>query len=141
MTPDPACCLMDTPIDQVARMMIQHDCGEIPVIDNFNRPIGVVTDRDIVYRVVAEAKNPIGHTAAIAMTRPVVTVATDATLDDVIDTMTSHQIRRVLVVDGGGCCAGIIAQADIATAGSPQKTGDLVQGVSQDRHVADRIQP
>jgi CBS domain-containing protein len=113
MTPDPACCSANTMLDQVAKMMVQNDCGEIPIVDTANRPVGVVTDRDIVCRVVAEGKNPAGHTAESAMTGMVVTVSADATLDDVVATMAEHQIRRVLVVDEGGCCAGIIAQADI----------------------------
>ena len=132
MTPDPACCSANTTLDQVAKMMVQNDCGEIPIVDTSNRPVGVVTDRDIVCRVVAEGKNPAGHTAESAMTDAVVTVPADATLDDVVATMAEHQIRRVLVVDGGGCCAGIIAQADIASAETTQKSGELVREVSRD---------
>jgi CBS domain-containing protein len=132
MTPDPACCSPRTPIDQVAKMMIQSNCGEIPIVDTANRAIGVVTDRDIVCRVVAEGKNPSGHTAESIMTSPVVTVSADAKLDDVVFTMVEHQIRRVLVVDDGGCCAGIIAQADIAAAAPDRKAAELVREVSRD---------
>ena len=132
MTPDPACCSANTTLDQVAKMMVQNDCGEIPIVDTANRPVGVVTDRDIVCRVVAEGKNPAGHTAKSAMTDMVVTVSANATLDDVVATMAEHQIRRVLVVDESGCCAGIIAQADIASAEPVQKSGELVREVSRD---------
>ena len=132
MTIDPACCSPDTSLDQVAKMMIQNNCGEIPVIDTANRPIGVITDRDIVCRVVAEGKNPVGHSAESAMTRSVVTVSPDTSLDDVISTMEEHQIRRVLVVDGGGCCAGIIAQADIVSAGPSRQAAELVREVSRE---------
>lgn len=59
MTEDPACCTPNTTLDQVAKLMIQNDCGEIPVVDVNDRPVGVVTDRDIVCRVVAAGKNPI----------------------------------------------------------------------------------
>jgi CBS domain-containing protein len=131
MTPDPACCSPDTTLDQVARMMVQNDCGEIPVINRSDQVIGVVTDRDIVCRVVAEGKNPSGHTAESCMTTPVVTVQADAPLDHVISTMESHQIRRVPVVDEEGCCAGIIAQADVATVGPPQMTAELLSEVSR----------
>src|SRR5437667_2312306 len=99
MTADPACCSANTTLDQVAKMMVQNDCGEIPIVDTSNRPVGVVTDRDIVCRSVAEGKNPSGHTAESVMTRPVVTVRADAPLDDVIATMEAHRIRRVPVVD------------------------------------------
>ena len=59
MTPNPVCCTPATTLDQVAQLMADNDCGEIPVIDTAERPIGVITDRDIVCRVVAEGKNPM----------------------------------------------------------------------------------
>jgi len=132
MTPDPACCSPNTPLDQVAKMMVQNNCGEIPVVDSANHPVGVVTDRDIVCRVVAEGRNPSTQMAENVMTKPVVTVSADAKLEDVIATMEVHQIRRVPVVDGGGCCAGIIAQADIASVGPPNRAAELVREVSRD---------
>jgi len=131
MTPDPACCSPHTSIDQVAKMMIQNNCGEIPIVDAANRPIGVVTDRDIVCRIVAEGKNPLGYTAEQAMTAPVVTLGPDVSIDDVIATMEDRQIRRVLVVDEEGACAGIIAQADVAVRGAVRKTAELVREVSR----------
>ena len=133
MTPDPACCSPSTTLDQVAKMMVQNNCGEIPIVDTSSQPIGVVTDRDIVCRVVAEGKNPSGHTADSCMTTPIVTVRADAPLDEVISTMEDHQIRRVPVVDDDGCCAGIIAQADVATVGPPKMTAELLSEISCDR--------
>src|SRR5919108_1163055 len=94
MTPDPACCTVNMTLDQVAKMMVQNDCGEIPVVDVNDQPIGVITDRDIVCRVVAQGKNPIAHTAESCMSQPVVTVKADDTLEDVVATMEKHQIRR-----------------------------------------------
>jgi CBS domain-containing protein len=132
MTPDPACCSPHTSLDLVARMMVQNDCGEIPIVNAANHPVGVVTDRDIVCRVVAEGKNPSGHTAESIMTSPVVTVRTDATLTDVVETMERHKIRRVPVVDEAGCCTGIIAQADIAADAPPTQAAELVREVSRD---------
>jgi CBS domain-containing protein len=132
MTQDPACCSPGTTLDQVAKMMVENNCGEIPIVDRSNHPIGVVTDRDIVCRVVAEGRNPTGQTADSCMTRPVVTVPTDAPLDEVIATMEDYQIRRVPVIDEGGCCAGIIAQADIAAVEPPRKTAELVSEISRD---------
>jgi CBS domain-containing protein len=132
MTPDPACCSPDTTLDQVARMMVQNDCGEIPVIDVNDRPVGVVTDRDIVCRVAADGKNPMAHTAESCMSRPVVTVDANDALNHVIAVMEKHQIRRVLVVDQRGCCAGIISQADVASAEPLPEVGELVREVSRD---------
>jgi CBS domain-containing protein len=132
MTQDPACCSAGTTLDQVAKMMVENNCGEIPIVDRANHPIGVVTDRDIVCRVVAEGRNPTGQTADSCMTRPVVTVPSDEPLDEVISTMEDHQIRRVPVVDADGCCTGIIAQADIAATEPPRKTAELVSEISRD---------
>jgi CBS domain-containing protein len=130
MTPDPACCRPTTTLDLVARMMAQNDCGEIPVVDVEDHPIGVITDRDIVCRVVAEGMNPMGHTAEAYMTQPVVTVRVNAPLDEVVACMERHQVRRVPVVDDRGCLVGIIAQADLAAAVSDDTLKNLVRAVS-----------
>jgi CBS domain-containing protein len=132
MTPDPVCCRPHMSIDEVARLMVDGDFGEIPVIDSADHPIGVITDRDIVRRVVAQGKNPIGYTAETCMTQPVITVSSNAGLEDVVSTMERHQIRRVLVVDEDGRCAGIISQADIAREGSTQEVAELVREVSRE---------
>jgi CBS domain-containing protein len=132
MTADPVCCAPDTALDRIAKLMKEHDCGEIPVVDGSRHPIGVITDRDIVSRVVAEGRNPGDHTAQEYMSQPVVTVRADASLHDVVTTMERHQIRRVPVVDDRGCCAGIIAQADIARQGVERDVADLVREVSKD---------
>lgn len=132
MTPDPACCAPHTTLDQVARMMAQNNCGEIPIVDVNDRPVGVVTDRDIVCRVVADGKNPMAHTAESCMTQPVVTVQADDPVEQVVRTMEQHQIRRVPVVDEQGCCSGIIAQADLACAEPLSEVGELVREVSRD---------
>jgi CBS domain-containing protein len=131
MTANPVCCTANTTIDQVAMLMVQSDCGEIPVLDDTGQPIGVITDRDIVTRVVAQGKNPAGHTAADCMSKPVVTVRSDWPLNDVVTTMEKHQIRRVPVTDDGGRCAGIIAQADIAWTGGEHEVAELVREVSR----------
>ena len=131
MTADPTRCSATTTLDDIAKLMHQFDCGEIPIVDSADRPIGVVTDRDIVCRVVAQGQNPAAHTAEQCMTRPVVTVPAHASLEEVVSTMERHQIRRVLVVDDEGCCAGIIAQADVALSTRPVAVGNLVREVSR----------
>lgn len=132
MTASPVCCTVNATLDEVARLMIEGNCGEIPVIDTSQRPIGVVTDRDIVCRVVAEGKNPMGYTVESCMTQPVVTVHVDTPLDQVLSTMEQHQIRRVPVVDADGCCVGIISQADVALAAEPRAVAELVREVSRE---------
>jgi CBS domain-containing protein len=131
MTPDPACCSPNTTLDEVARLMLQNDCGEIPIVDTNDRIIGVITDRDIVCRVVAERKNPVGYTVASCMSSPVVTVNEEDPLDEIVATMERHQIRRVPVVTDGGGCSGIIAQADVARTGPKREIAELLREVSQ----------
>ena len=138
MTPDPACCSVNATLDQVARLMVQNDCGEIPILDTADHPIGVITDRDIVCRVVAEGKNPTAHTVEECMTQPVQTVSVDMPVEEVIRVMEKHQIRRVPVVDENGCCMGIIAQADIAWAEPEEEVGEMVREVSRDSQNASR---
>jgi CBS domain-containing protein len=132
MTPAPQCCSGETLLNEVANLMVEADCGEIPVVDESNRIIGVVTDRDIVARVVAKGKNPSAVTASECMTEPVVCVNEDTTLEDVMAVMEENQIRRVPVVDASGCCCGIISQADVALSAGEDQTGELVREVSKD---------
>ncbi|SRR6266480_3594272 len=132
MTADPACCISETGLQEVAQMMIDHDCGEIPVVeDKGNKlPIGVITDRDIVCRTVARGLNPLDLTVADCMSTPCVTVTPDLSLEDCSRIMEENQIRRVLVVDAGGCCCGIVALADIALHAQKNVAGEVVKEVS-----------
>jgi CBS domain-containing protein len=118
--------------------MSQNDCGEIPIIDSSDRLVGVITDRDIVCRVVADGKNPGAHTAEQYMSQPVVSVHVDCSLAEVVSTMERYRIRRVPVVDERGWCAGIIAQADVARAGDEHELAELVRNVSRDVSTRDK---
>ena len=132
MTPAPQCCSADTNLNEVANLMVEADCGEIPITDGSNRLIGVITDRDIVVRVVAKGKNPSAVTAGECMTEPVVVVNEDTKLEDVLSVMEENQIRRVPVVDAAGCCRGIVAQADVAMVARESEVGEMVREVSRD---------
>jgi CBS domain-containing protein len=112
--------------------MVRHDCGEIPIVENkdLKKVVGVVTDRDIVCRTVAEGKNPLTLKAGDAMSTPAVTVNERTGDDEVRRVMETHQIRRVPVVDQNGACCGIVSLADIALRESRKDTGDLVREVS-----------
>lgn len=130
MTKDVACCSPDAGLQEVAQMMVEHDCGGIPVCDG-QAPIGFVTDRDIVCRVVAHGNNPLELKARDIMTQPCVTISQDATLKDCAAKMEEHQIRRILVVDDAGKLCGVVAQADVARNASKQLTGEVVAEVSE----------
>jgi CBS domain-containing protein len=133
MTKDPACCTPDTGLQEVAQMMVDCDCGCIPVVDSKDSkmPIGMITDRDITCRVVAKGQNPLDFTAQDAMTSTVVSVTPDTSIEECCNLMEESQIRRVAVVDENGACCGIIAQADIAANASDSKTAEVVQEVSK----------
>ena len=132
MTADPQCCTAETPLNEVAKLMVECDCGEIPVVDAAKKLVGVVTDRDIVCRIVAKGQNPSAMTAQDAMTQPVISVTEAATLEDVLSLMEEHQVRRVPVVDAAGSCCGIISQADVALTAQESETGEMVREVSRD---------
>lgn len=129
MTPHPATCGINTPVRDVARMMLDHDCGQIPVLDDKGMPLGVVTDRDIAVRVVARGGDGTA-TAGEAMTTPVKTVRADSPLKDCVCLMEEAQVRRIPVVDDTGKLAGIVALADIALAGKNTATAEVVKEVS-----------
>lgn len=133
MTADPACCTPDTSMKEAAKMMASRDCGELPVLDEIGRPIGVVTDRDICCRGVAEGASPDTRVREI-MSRPPITINPDATLAECCDLLENHQIRRVPVVDGDGRCCGMISQADIARHASPEQIAEVLHDVSQPKH-------
>lgn len=133
MTKDPTCCTPDTGLQEVAQMMVDSDCGCIPVVDSegSNMPVGMITDRDITCRVVAKGQNPLDLTAQDAMTTTVVSVTPETSIEDCCNLMEESQVRRIAVVDANGACCGIIAQADIATNLSGSKTAEVVQEVSK----------
>lgn len=132
MTADPTCCLPDTSLEAVGRLMVECDCGAIPVVGDLAArfPIGIVTDRDIVTRAIAGGKNPLELTARDCMTMPAITVTPDTKLDDCLELLELNQIRRVIVVDRDGRLCGMVAQADVAAHASKRKAGELVREVS-----------
>ena len=142
MTREPACCTPDTGLREVAQMMVEHDCGQIPLVQSTADPrvLGVVTDRDIVSRLVAQGRNPLDLRADTCMSQPVITVRADASVEECIRAMETHRIRRVPVVDGDGLIRGMVSQADIARHASNASTGGLVKEVSRmgGTHVSER---
>jgi len=131
MTPSPATCHGDTNLKEVARMMLQCDCGAIPIVHpGTNEPIGIITDRDITIRTVAEGRNPTELKASDCMTSPVETISSEASLDECTDKMEASQVRRMIVVDQDNRICGIVAQADVAMYAPKEETAELVQDVS-----------
>lgn len=134
MTSDPACCLPDSSLTEVSRMMLVYDCGEIPVVDSHEtrKPVGVVTDRDIVVRTLGEGLDPTDMLAKEIMSTPVVTVTPQMSFEDCKHVLEEKQIRRVPVVDEHGAICGIVALADITRYGTGNDAGEVLQEVVVD---------
>jgi CBS domain-containing protein len=134
MTADPVCCLGSATVDQVAQMMRNEDIGPVPVVDNSQtrRLIGIVTDRDLAIKVVAEGRDPSSTRVRDVMTQDVATCHPEDDLQAALDKMAAYQVRRVPVVDQYNTIVGIIAQADVATRQeSARKTGEVVEEISK----------
>lgn len=133
MTRDPVCCTPAMRLQEVARIMCGHDIGELPVVDSLSerRPVGVITDRDIVCRTLGQDRNPLELTAGDCMTRAVVSVSPATSLEDCCRVLEGQRIRRVVVVDGRGRCCGIVSLADIARKCAPDVTSEIMREVSQ----------
>ena len=141
MTQDPACCTPDTSLREVAQLMVEHDCGQSPVVESKNtmKLVGVITDRDITCRSVAVGKNPLEMTASDCMSSPCITVTPEMSVEECCRVMENKQVRRVPVVDERGACCGIVAQADIAQHASNRETASVVKGVSLPGEAASRV--
>jgi CBS domain-containing protein len=134
MTPDPVAATKSDNISEIAKKMKTTDVGLIPIVDNLysNKVVGVVTDRDLTLRAVAEGLDANETTAEQVMTANPICCTADDTVSAVTDLMSSHQIRRILVVDEFGRMVGIIAQADLARQVDTQTTGKVVEEISQE---------
>jgi CBS domain-containing protein len=112
------------------------DVGPVPVVDNkqTKRLIGIVTDRDLALKVVAEERNPVDVKIGEVMTRELVTCRPDDDLEKAIALMASKQLRRIPVIDTNGVIIGLIAQADVATKiEGVKQTGEAVKEISRRR--------
>lgn len=134
MSAEVACCTPGTSLRQVAELMVECDCGSIPVVadEQSRRLVGMITDRDIVCRALAKGRNPLEMTAQDCMSsEDIACVTPDSQIDECSRLMEEYQVRRLPVVDEHNCVCGIIAQADIARHAPEDKTAELVKEVSQ----------
>jgi CBS domain-containing protein len=134
MTKDPVCCLPNDSVAKAAELMQSGNIGSIPVIENEQNQklVGIVTDRDLALKIVAEGRDAKSTNVEAVMTHKVVTCLADDDLQKALDAMAEHQLRRIPVVDGDNKIVGIIAQADVATRiDQPEKTAEMVKEISQ----------
>jgi CBS domain-containing protein len=126
MTPQPVSVTPDTPIDEAARLMKDQNVGLLPVVEaeGSKQLVGVITDRDIAMRHVAEGHSSSDCAVREAMTEHVSTCTPDTDLDEVMDVMGREQVRRIPIVDERGSLVGIVAQADIVLEGNDEKKAE-----------------
>jgi CBS domain-containing protein len=129
MTPGAECVGENDTVIDAAKRLAELDVGAMPICGEDNRLKGMLTDRDIVVRVLAEGKDPTSTTAGdLAQGKPV-TIGADDSVDEALRAMTEHKVRRLPVIDGDDL-VGIVSQADVATNVDEEKVGDLVEAIS-----------
>ena len=131
MTPDPTCVKEDQTLVEAARMMRDLDVGALPICGNDDRLKGMLTDRDIVVKCIAEGGDPSTATAGSLAEGKPITIGADDDVRDALVEMQRHQVRRLPVIDGHDL-VGIISQADIARSLSSIETGETVAEISED---------
>ena len=129
MTGSAECASVNDSLADAARKMRDLDVGALPICGDDNRLAGVITDRDIVVKCIADGGDPTStKVSQLAEGKPV-TIGADDSIEEVLRTMTEHGVRRLPVIDGHELI-GIVSQADVAKNLPEDKVGDLVEAIS-----------
>jgi CBS domain-containing protein len=129
MTEDPRSIGQSASVVEAALLMREEDIGSLPITDD-EKLVGMITDRDITTRVVAEAADPKMTSVGDVYSRDLISVEPDKDLEEALRLMARHQVRRLPVVENGRL-VGVVAQADIALRENEKKTGELVEAISE----------
>jgi CBS domain-containing protein len=135
MTKNVVYCSPNDTIVEVAQLMKREDIGPVLIVDNDQARtlVGIVTDRDIVLKVIAEGRDPNSTRVGDVMSKKLVTCRADDSVDQAMDAMAQFQLRRIPVVEDNMRLVGIISQADVATrVDEPGKTAEVVKEISQE---------
>jgi CBS domain-containing protein len=130
MTASPRTVSAGSTVVEAARTMRDEDAGIVPVVDG-DRLTGVITDRDITIQVVASGKDPQTTKVEEIASTDVVTIDPQQDLDEALRLMAKHQVRRLPVTEEDGKLVGILAQADVARHSDAERTGEVVEDISQ----------
>ena len=133
MTPNPECVLASDTVMKAAQLMKSEDVGPIPIVDDQDgkKLTGIITDRDLAIKVVAEARDPRTTSVQEVMSDDLVTCKENEDVRQALKLMQENQVRRIPVVDGSDHLLGIISQADVATRlGNDRATGQVVEDIS-----------
>jgi CBS domain-containing protein len=130
MTPECNCIGETDSVLDAAQRLAELDVGAMPICGQDNRLKGMVTDRDIVVKVLARGKDPASTPVSeLATQSEVVTIGADDPVEKILRTMTEHKVRRLPVIDGHDC-VGMVSQADVATNLDEADVGELVESIS-----------
>jgi CBS domain-containing protein len=129
MTANPVTVTRSDTVIAAARLMESADIGSVPVVDG-GTPVGIVTDRDIAIRVVAQAKDPNRTTVGEIATAQPFYAAPDQDLDEALELMAYRKVRRVPVV-ADGLLVGMLAQADVVHGVKEKKAAHVIDEISQ----------
>ena len=141
MTQNIECCVPSTTVDQVAKLMKFKYVGPIPIVENLRtkKLLGIVTDRDLVLKVLGDSHDPKTTKVEDVMTHRPITCGPDDSVDEALKLMERHQVRRLPIVNQFSQLIGIISEADIATRfKQPGKTAALVEAVSKAKAASTR---
>ena len=130
MSSNPRSVQPTTTVAEAAKLLKSEDVGSLPIVEG-ERLVGMVTDRDIVIRAIAEGKDPQSTQVSEIASSDLVTIDPQQDLDEALRLMARHQVRRLPVVEEDGRLVGILAQADVAIEADAAKTGEVVQDISQ----------
>jgi CBS domain-containing protein len=133
MTSDPACGVGENSLVEIAKLMKDCDCGSLPIVENeaSRKPLGIITDRDIVVRALAEGKDPFLTHAEECMTPSTISARPDEDIEECMRLMEKNQVRRIVVVDSRGSVVGLVSQGQIARAMGKEEAGELLQEISK----------
>jgi CBS domain-containing protein len=134
MTKDPSCVTPDASVREAAQVMKREDVGIVPVVDGQSerRLVGVVTDRDIAIRCIADGKNGDCRVRDVMSTRDIATCREADDVDSIMNAMRTEKVRRIPIVDERGSLVGIVSQADILRkTRDTSRAGETVEQISE----------
>jgi len=132
MTRNPECIRPDSTLYEAARKMRDLDVGPLPVCGDDDRLAGMITDRDITVRAIAEGKDPKTTPVREVMTEELAFVFEDQRIDEAASTMQERQVRRLVVLNRDKRLVGIVSLGDLATqTGDAQRSGEVLDEVSE----------
>jgi len=134
MTKNIVCCLPNDTATKAAELMKNENVGSIPVIENeqTRKLVGIVTDRDLILKILAVGLDSKSTKVDAVMTHKVVTCRAGADVQQALDVMSEHQLRRIPIVNKNNKILGMISQADVAISyNHPKRTAAMVKGISR----------